>query len=212
MQVFKQGFRKTSTGTVSDRLARFLFQYRIIPHTTTGVSPAEMLFGRRLCSRLDLLKPSDHQRVEERQRQQQGYHDQHSHTVTFTVGEEVFVKNFRAGRKWLPGHIRHHRGPVSFEIELEDGRTCHRHQDHIHKHRTNSEDRPTVESSEETDEILLPTTRCETNTTTASTELNVDQSTSSSSRRLALQRLPRRLLRVVQEDTILHVSGDHLTV
>ena len=177
VQVFKQGFRKTSTGTVSDRLARFLFQYRITPHTTTGVSPAEMLFGRRLRSRLDLLKPSVHQRVEERQRQQQRYRDQHSRTVTFTVGEKVFIKNFRPGRKWLPGHIHHQRGPVSFEIELEDGRTCHRHQDHIRKRRTDSEDKPTVQSSEETDEILLPTTRSETNTTAASTELSVDEST-----------------------------------
>ena len=54
VQVFKQGFRKSSMGTPSDRIARFLFQYRITPHTTTGLSPAEMLLGRNLRSRLDL--------------------------------------------------------------------------------------------------------------------------------------------------------------
>ena len=36
-----------SRGTISDRLARFLFQYRNTPHTTTGLIPAELLLGRR---------------------------------------------------------------------------------------------------------------------------------------------------------------------
>ena len=30
------------------RLARFLFSYRTTPHTTTGVSPAELLMNRKL--------------------------------------------------------------------------------------------------------------------------------------------------------------------
>ena len=53
VQVFKQGYRKSSMGTESDQIARFQFQYKITPHTTTGLSPAEML-GRNLHSRLDL--------------------------------------------------------------------------------------------------------------------------------------------------------------
>ena len=58
MQVFKQGIRKQLTGTIHDKIARVLFQYRMTPHSTTGVTPAELLLGRNLRSLLDLLKPN----------------------------------------------------------------------------------------------------------------------------------------------------------
>ena len=63
--------------------------YHITPHTATGVSPSKMLFGRCLHSRLDLLRLSDHQKAEEKQRQQQNYHDQHSQTINLSEGEKV---------------------------------------------------------------------------------------------------------------------------
>ena len=56
VKVLKQEIRKLTEGTVNERIARSLFQYRITPHTTMGVSPAEMLMGRRLRLRLDVLK------------------------------------------------------------------------------------------------------------------------------------------------------------
>ena len=33
--------------------------------------------------------------------------------------------------KWLPGVIKEKSGPVSYSVQLEDGRTWHRHADHI---------------------------------------------------------------------------------
>ena len=105
VQVFKQGFRKSSMGTPSDRIARFLFQYRITPHITTGLSPAEMLLGRNIRSRLDLLKPNLEQKVAEKQRRQQFDHDKHSRVRQFSVGDKVFVKNQGRGETWLPGRI-----------------------------------------------------------------------------------------------------------
>ena len=46
VQSFKTGMKKLSQGTVSDRLARFLFHVRNTPHTTTGSTSAELLLGR----------------------------------------------------------------------------------------------------------------------------------------------------------------------
>ena len=60
VQVFKQGFYKSVRGTASDRISRFLFQYQLTPHSTTGVSPAELLMGRSLHSKLDLLIQQSH--------------------------------------------------------------------------------------------------------------------------------------------------------
>jgi transposase InsO family protein len=45
VQSFKVGMKKAGTGNIETNLARFLFRYRIIPHTTTGRSPAELLMG-----------------------------------------------------------------------------------------------------------------------------------------------------------------------
>lgn len=58
VQVFKQELCKTTSGTVHDYFARLLFQYRLTLHSMTGMSLAELLLGRRLCSRLDCLQLS----------------------------------------------------------------------------------------------------------------------------------------------------------
>ena len=45
------------------RISIFLFQYRVTLQTTTGVSPAELLMGRRLRMHLDLLHPDTASKV-----------------------------------------------------------------------------------------------------------------------------------------------------
>ena len=54
----KDGLSKQKSGTIADRLSRFLFTYKNTPHSIMGVSPADLLLGRRLQSPLDLLKPN----------------------------------------------------------------------------------------------------------------------------------------------------------
>ena len=43
VQMFKNGMKKTTEGTITDRIAKSLFNYRRTPQTTTGISPAELL-------------------------------------------------------------------------------------------------------------------------------------------------------------------------
>jgi len=46
VKTFKKGLKKCGNSeSIECCLARMLFQYRITPHSTTGVSPAELLFG-----------------------------------------------------------------------------------------------------------------------------------------------------------------------
>ena len=131
VQIVKKGLKKEVSGSMSTRLAKVLFSYRITPQGTTGSSPAELLLGRRPRTRLDLLKPNTAERVEKRQQDQKRRHDQKAKLRTFRVGDYVFVKNFGAGSRWLPGEIVEMSGPVSFHIELEDGRRRRCHQDHL---------------------------------------------------------------------------------
>ena len=49
-------------GSITEKLPKFLFKYRISPHSTTGVPPAELLMGRKLRYKLDLhttAKPNE---------------------------------------------------------------------------------------------------------------------------------------------------------
>ena len=93
MQTVKHGVKKIS-GTLRDKLARFLFQYRITPQTTTGVSPAELLFGRRLRSCLDALHPNLAERVERKQQGQKAAHDSKAAERSFQEQDSVYVKNY----------------------------------------------------------------------------------------------------------------------
>ena len=56
VQIMKQGLKKYKNGSLEERIAKVLFTYRIAPHSTTGVSPSELLLGRRLRSHLDLIQ------------------------------------------------------------------------------------------------------------------------------------------------------------
>ena len=74
-------------GSIEERLSRFLFWYRLTPHSTTGVSPAELLLGRRPRSKLDFLKPTLSERVQSKMDMQKKHHDTGTKLRTFKLGE-----------------------------------------------------------------------------------------------------------------------------
>ena len=155
VQVVKNGLKKVRTGSVNTRLAKLLFTYRITPQSTTGVSPAELLFGRRPRTRLDLLRPNTPVRVENKQMEQKLRHDRKAKCRFFSVGEPIFARNFGTGRRWLPGDIIERAGPVSFRVRLEDGRFRHCHQDQL-RHREVEEDTPDTPDTGVDDSNLSP--------------------------------------------------------
>jgi len=57
VQTLKQVLKKFTDGCLETKPFHFLFQYRIIPHTTTGQTPAQLLIVRCLHSHLDQLLP-----------------------------------------------------------------------------------------------------------------------------------------------------------
>ena len=67
IQTFKTCMKKLSKGSLQDRVNIFLFKYRTTPQTTIGVSPAELLMGRKLRTHLDLLVPDIRGRMQMRQ-------------------------------------------------------------------------------------------------------------------------------------------------
>ncbi len=75
VQTFKKGIKHTAGKTIQEKLSKFLFTYRITPHTTTGTAPAQLLMGRQLRTRLDRLFPDLSQHVQKYQAKQSQQHD-----------------------------------------------------------------------------------------------------------------------------------------
>ncbi len=124
---------KVSYGSIKERLAKILFVYRNTPQSTTGLTPATMLLGRKPRTLLDLIKPHRADRVEQKQEKQKNLHDSHARLRVFQVGDRVYmyVKNYGSGNNWLSGSIVKCTGPVSFLVKLQDERERRCHQDQI---------------------------------------------------------------------------------
>ena len=135
VQSVKEGINKMTTGSLDTKLARFLFKYRNTRHYTTGKSPTELLFGRKVRTHLDHLHPDEAKAVEEQQLKQKVYQDRHAKDRQVNVGDPVYVNNFSSVPCWLPGVVVNKSGPVSFIVKLLDDRTVRRHQDHVRARR-----------------------------------------------------------------------------
>ena len=106
IQTLKNALKKNPGGvSLSTQIYRFLFQYRLTPHSTTGIAPAELLLGRRPRSHLDFLFPDITDRVRRKQFEQKANHDRHSRERQLGVGQAVWVRNLPACSSWLPGTI-----------------------------------------------------------------------------------------------------------
>ena len=134
VRIFKEGLARMKEGSMMDRLSRFLFWYRNTPQQTTGVSPAELLMGRRLRSALDLVHPDLASRVAKAQAYQKKTHDKHARFREFNVGDSVFARNFGRGHSWVPAVVLARTGPVSWQVEVEEtGLRWRRHVDQIRR-------------------------------------------------------------------------------
>ena len=130
----KKGLKKITHASMRTRLTQVLLTYRLTPQSTTGISPSEFLLGRHPRSRLDLLKPHTAERVERNQKKHEEQHDLRSRERNFEVGDNVFVRNYHHGDKWLPSVIQQKTGLVSYRVKLTDGKDRRCQKDQVHKH------------------------------------------------------------------------------
>jgi hypothetical protein len=137
VQTFKEGMKKMSNKeSLETRVSRFLLKYRITPHSTTGIAPAEMLMSQKPRSRLDVLHPDVRQREQNQQKKQKELHDQHAVDRQLLPGDLVYSRKFEKRQNWYSGVINTQTGPVSYTVPLEDDREVHRHQDKVIRRET----------------------------------------------------------------------------
>ena len=110
-------------------LNTFLLAYRTTPHQTTGVSPAELLFGRKLQAKLPELNRETKDGVNEAARDRDSlknelgkqYTDSHRHAKesSVTVGDEVLLQQRKQDK------FSTHFEPVPYKVVEKTGSQGH---------------------------------------------------------------------------------------
>lgn len=136
VRTIKEGLRKMKGGKMEDNLVRLLFNYRRTPQKN-GKSPAEMLLGYQIRSRLDscfpptLAEPS------------QGQDD-----WTLLPETSVYVRNYGSGDKWIPGRVKTASGSRMATVETSGG-LAQRHADQVRLQRND-----TLEQQQQPDRVI----------------------------------------------------------
>lgn len=113
-----------------DKIAKFLFDYRNSRNGTTEKSPAELLYGRALRSRLDLLNPLDNQPssastdlAQTVEKHQSSQVKQYSGTVRkeIKIKDNVWIKRYINKKTvWVKGIILSKIGNVMFTVYIPE--------------------------------------------------------------------------------------------
>lgn len=130
VQSFKVAMKaaKNDCGTIPTKLSKFLMAYRNTPHSTTNECPATLFLGRKLTTRLDLLKPNLSETVSKSQQKMV----RSTRDRQYEVGDSVSVRDYRGNHDaWIPGTIHRKTGPVSYEVEIGHDTLWRRHSDQI---------------------------------------------------------------------------------
>ena len=132
VKTFKTTLNKmlNKKGTINKKVQRFLMAYCTTAHSATNCTPAELLFGRRLRTTLDIIKPSLSNNME-KNCNNMICRTQNRRMREFSNGQEVFICNFGNGSRWISGVIVTSSGPLIRLIKLNNGKVVIRHADHI---------------------------------------------------------------------------------
>ena len=147
VQTFKNAIKKMD-GPLHERIARFLFSYRITPQSTTGQSPAELLMGRRVRSVLDTAHPDFTHPLQKEKT--------HSTTRSFKLQDKLFARNYSGKPLWIPVVVCKVTGPLSYHVETMDGVVLKRHADQLRRRYTVDSESDTLPEDSDWDDDFTP--------------------------------------------------------
>lgn len=127
VKVTKDALSRIIQGDWKLRLAKFLMAQHVTPHSTTGRSPAELLFNRRIGTVLDRLHPDFAKEMREKINVTRQLARDSSRLRVFDIADPVYVKGFGGHEKWVPAHIISVLGSVSYKVQTTAGQewSCH---------------------------------------------------------------------------------------
>ena len=128
-RALKDGRNKTVS--LSTLISRYLASYRNVPHSSTGETPAKLMFGRIVRTRLDFLNRS----VREKARESQIKYFHGDREVTFSEGDLVYVRDYKIPTRptWQKARIESKLGDRTYlcRPESNEGLLWKRHTDQI---------------------------------------------------------------------------------
>ena len=128
VRTFKESMKSLNSGNTETKLNRLLFTYRMTPNTTTGKSPAELLFLRQPRCIFHRLVPGANKPkllgkdkiVNDKQ------------VKSFSEEDPVWIKNHGEGKKWIAGTVVKKIGAVNYHVVVCGGsQILHRHADQL---------------------------------------------------------------------------------
>ncbi|XP_028969202.1 uncharacterized protein K02A2.6-like [Galendromus occidentalis] len=148
VDTFKRSFKKMAEeeGTPGQKIRTILRTYRSTPNRTINdKTPAELFVGRKLRSRMDLLRPSSAAKINSinapgpsyRARMKNDF-DRHQGAVTKTFEPEdwVYATQFRNNKtSWVPGVVKRRTGAVNYEVDIA-GDLARKHANQLKKRDT----------------------------------------------------------------------------
>ncbi|KAJ8706686.1 hypothetical protein PYW07_012764 [Mythimna separata] len=118
-------------------LNNFLLHYRNTEHCTTGETPALLMCGRRLRTKLDSLIPDRSTKVRNTQQKQQQTGGA-SGTRDLRPGEEIWLRQYRGDDRWVQGTVTEKIGTTDYRVVDAIGRESHKHIDQLKQRKRSS--------------------------------------------------------------------------
>lgn len=111
-------------------IANYLLMYRATPHSVTKTSPSELFMGRKVKTRLDLLRPELRSQVSIRQEKQSNKRGQSRIVLSFVEGQTVWIREYwQSKAQWIGEWIKEILGTRTHAVETKDGHVMRRHSD-----------------------------------------------------------------------------------
>lgn len=127
VQTLKQSLRKRNENdTVEQHIQKFLFSYRTTPLPEYKKSPAELMLGRQIRTRLSLTLPTKRIKI--------WNETPHKTVRSMEIGDEVLAREYVNKKyKWRKGIIEKKFGKLHYLIRIDENRVWKRHIDQVRK-------------------------------------------------------------------------------
>jgi len=129
VQTFKTAIRKAKRA-LQKTLCKFLLHYCSTPHATTGKTPAEIMFGRNIKTRLDLLHPRARVTLSPQIEKTMSEESPEKRCNELEVGDAVWIRNYRNSPRWIPGFVTIKYGARNYQVNV-NGQHHKRHVDQL---------------------------------------------------------------------------------
>ncbi|KAL1447833.1 hypothetical protein WDU94_013915, partial [Cyamophila willieti] len=133
----KRFLKKCDRFHVDEELLKFSLSYNSTPHSTTGVSPAELHLGRKLKTTFDRLLPKTVNKTDalpsvsntvQKSQERQARYYRGGRNVKFSLNQKVLVKYVQGGKTgWTRATVVKCLGPVTYLVQIENGGKVKRH-------------------------------------------------------------------------------------